>query len=154
MFLFFGIAYIEVFGLARWNSGETHYQNYRNFENALVMLAFMSTGYESHSIDICAITDLRSAESHGTNTCMISRCILNLNMCWRLKHGYSGVEYPFCTNPTKDVPYSDCGSTPWAFALFIVWNVLSMVRALCIISPNDASAEISRAVYLPQHVYW
>jgi voltage-dependent calcium channel len=46
MFIFFGIAYIEVFGLTRWNNFETHFQNYRNFENALVMLAFTSTGYE------------------------------------------------------------------------------------------------------------
>ena len=72
MFIFFGVAHIEVFGLTRWNSGETHYQNYRNLENALIMLAFMSTGYGRHSLGISAAADPRTAESHGINTCMIS----------------------------------------------------------------------------------
>jgi hypothetical protein len=47
LFLFFGIAYTEVFGLTRWNLAETHNENYRSLANALVMLAFMSTGYVS-----------------------------------------------------------------------------------------------------------
>lgn len=45
LFLFFGIADMEVFGLTRWYSAETHAQNYRSLDKALVMLAFMSTGY-------------------------------------------------------------------------------------------------------------
>lgn len=46
LFLFFGILYVEVFGLTRWESAETHDQNYFSLGSALVMLAFMSTGYE------------------------------------------------------------------------------------------------------------
>lgn len=44
LFIFFAIVYVEVFGLTRWGSGETHTQNYRDFFNALLMLIFMSTG--------------------------------------------------------------------------------------------------------------
>lgn len=44
MFLFFSIAYMEVFGLTRWNSAETHNQNYRSLDRSMIMLAFMCTG--------------------------------------------------------------------------------------------------------------
>ncbi|KAF8585271.1 hypothetical protein K439DRAFT_1632798 [Ramaria rubella] len=44
LFLFFAILYVEVFGLTRWESAETHNQNYSSLGKALVMLAFMSTG--------------------------------------------------------------------------------------------------------------
>lgn len=37
--------YMEVFGLTRWESAETHNQNYTTLGKALVMLVFMSTGY-------------------------------------------------------------------------------------------------------------
>lgn len=43
----------------------------------------------------------------------------------------SALEYPRCTILANGD--SDCGSTAWAFTLFIAWNVLSMVGsvALC-----------------------
>ncbi|KAG8875562.1 calcium channel protein [Tulasnella sp. 331] len=44
LFIFFAIVYVEVFGLTRWESAETRYQNYREFSNALIMLAFMCFG--------------------------------------------------------------------------------------------------------------
>lgn len=44
LFIFFGIVFMEVFGLTRWDTAETHNQNYSSFGNALLMLAFMSTG--------------------------------------------------------------------------------------------------------------
>ena len=44
MFLFFGILYVEVFSMTKWNTAETRNQNYANMANALVMLAFMTTG--------------------------------------------------------------------------------------------------------------
>lgn len=44
IFLFFAIVNMEVFGLTRWSSGETHNINFRSLSKALVMLAFMSTG--------------------------------------------------------------------------------------------------------------
>ncbi|KAG9050174.1 calcium channel protein [Tulasnella sp. UAMH 9824] len=81
LFIFFAIVFVEVFGLTRWGSGETHTQNYRDFFNALIMLVFMSTGT---------------------------------------------VSYPACTNSGENDPDSDCGSTGWAYSLFIAWNLLSM----------------------------
>ncbi|CAE6438713.1 unnamed protein product [Rhizoctonia solani] len=44
LFIFYGIVFMEVFGLTRWGGAETHNQNYSSFGNALLMLAFMSTG--------------------------------------------------------------------------------------------------------------
>jgi len=37
--------FIEIFALTKWGSGGTYNQNYQSLGNALVMLAFMSTGY-------------------------------------------------------------------------------------------------------------
>lgn len=45
LFIFFGILFVEVFGLTKWNTAETRVQNYSTMGNALVMLAFMTTGY-------------------------------------------------------------------------------------------------------------
>lgn len=44
LFLFFSILYVEVFSLAKWQSAETRNENYESIGNALVMLAFMSSG--------------------------------------------------------------------------------------------------------------
>ncbi|KAG9004060.1 calcium channel protein [Tulasnella sp. JGI-2019a] len=44
LFIFFAIVFVEVFGLTRWESAETRNQNYREFSNALIMLAFMCFG--------------------------------------------------------------------------------------------------------------
>jgi len=44
LFLFFGILFLETFSMTKWNSLETHTQNYSTMGNALVMLAFMTTG--------------------------------------------------------------------------------------------------------------
>jgi hypothetical protein len=50
LFLFFAILFLEVFGLTKLgNASETRFQNYYQFGNALVMLAFMSTGYFTSS---------------------------------------------------------------------------------------------------------
>ena len=35
------------------------------------------------------------------------------------------VEHPYCVD-NKSYLLSDCGSEPWAYFLFITWNVLSM----------------------------
>ncbi|KAF8151534.1 high-affinity cell membrane calcium channel [Crassisporium funariophilum] len=40
-------------------------------------------------------------------------------------HDYD-LTYPRCTNSPTNKADSDCGSTAWAFALFIAWNLLSM----------------------------
>ncbi|KAG7442714.1 uncharacterized protein BT62DRAFT_1079090 [Guyanagaster necrorhizus] len=43
-FGFFAILYVEVFCLTKWGSAENRNENYSSVVNALVMLAFMSTG--------------------------------------------------------------------------------------------------------------
>ncbi|KAG8696332.1 calcium channel protein [Ceratobasidium sp. 394] len=91
LFVFFAIVFVEVFALTRWDTAENHNQNYSSFGNALLMLAFMSTG-------------------EGWNQYM---------------HDFT-VEYPRCQNSSPEEPDSDCGSTAWAYFLFIAWNILSM----------------------------
>lgn len=44
LFLFFAILYLEVFSMTKWNTGENRHQNYSTLSNALIMLAFMTTG--------------------------------------------------------------------------------------------------------------
>ena len=44
LFLFFAILFVEVFSQTKWNTGETRNMNYSSMANALVMLAFMTTG--------------------------------------------------------------------------------------------------------------
>ncbi|WWD18487.1 hypothetical protein CI109_102939 [Kwoniella shandongensis] len=45
IFIFYAILYLEVFGLTKeGNNSGTRFQNYYSFGNALIMLAFMSTG--------------------------------------------------------------------------------------------------------------
>lgn len=42
----------------------------------------------------------------------------------------STLAYPRCTQVSDGVYQTDCGSTAWAFSMFIAWNLLSMVRAM------------------------
>jgi hypothetical protein len=44
LFLFFGILFLEVFGLTKWNSGENRSQNFSSMGTTLVMLTFFTTG--------------------------------------------------------------------------------------------------------------
>ncbi|KAJ6589250.1 Ion transport protein-domain-containing protein [Mycena capillaripes] len=44
LFLFFGILFLEVFALTKWNSGETRSQNFSTMGSTLVMLTFFTTG--------------------------------------------------------------------------------------------------------------
>ncbi|KAF9005006.1 Ion transport protein-domain-containing protein [Cyathus striatus] len=91
LFMFFGILFLEVFGLTKWGGAETRNQNYYSLGSSLVMLTFQSTG-------------------EGWNQYM---------------HDFD-LTYPRCTNSPTDEAGSDCGSTGWAFSLFIAWNLLSM----------------------------
>lgn len=73
--------------------------------------------------------------------------LLSLILC------ISSLVYPRCTHSTPSDPDSDCGSTGWAFTLFIAWNLLSMVRQ----TDNSDYCELtprSFLVYIRQHVYW
>ena len=47
----------------------------------------------------------------------------------------STISYPRCTKKSSiAADGSDCGSESWAFALFITWNLLSMVRDALLLS--------------------
>ncbi len=73
LFMFFGILFVEVFSLTKWNTAETRDQNYSTMGTALVMLAFMTTGcvspYLWHFFDRLTIT--RILARGGINTCTI-----------------------------------------------------------------------------------
>lgn len=45
LFVFFAILFVEVFSMTKWNTAETRNENYSTMPKALVMLAFMTTGY-------------------------------------------------------------------------------------------------------------
>lgn len=126
LFMFFAILFVEVFALTKWGSGETQDQNYRSMASALVMLAFMSTGY----VPSFVLTRSRLTEEQRRMESIHARLVRLLQSA-RLAINFrvhSMLSYPRCTNPTKDDPDSDCGSVGWAFLLFISWNLLSMVR--------------------------
>lgn len=46
LFIFFAILKVEVFSMTKWGSGENRNQNYSSIGTALVMLSFMSVGYD------------------------------------------------------------------------------------------------------------
>ena len=68
------------------------------------------------------------------NTCTTSGLFNSFHEVMKLKTLSSAIVYPKCTLATDDDPVTDCGSTGWAFALFIAWNILSMVA---INTPTD-----------------
>ena len=130
LFLFFAILYVEVFSMTKWASGESRNQNYSSMPNALLMLAFMTTGCVGSSLQAKWILILRT-ERGGTNTCMTSECPSRASCMPLLTIGSSAIVYPKCTNSSGFNTDSDCGSVGWAFTLFIAWNLLSMVRRRC-----------------------
>lgn len=61
-FGFFAILFVEVFGLTKLGAAETRTQNYNSVANALVMLAFMSTGFVLQSVRSIYDAELQSSE--------------------------------------------------------------------------------------------
>jgi voltage-dependent calcium channel len=133
--MFFGILFMETFSLTKWGVAENHNQNYSTMGKALVMLAFMTSGYvllRVYAEYVHFAPDGHFSVKVGINTCTICEQIL---FC----HGppvfvlltvlCSTHTYPRCTNSIPNVANSDsdCGSTGWAYTLFIAWNILSMV---------------------------
>lgn len=43
-----------------------------------------------------------------------------------LMEDFAQMEPPFCADNSDDMSQNDCGSKPWARALFISWNIISM----------------------------
>jgi len=112
LFLVFAIFYIEVFGLVRWQTQETHNANYYSFGNTLVLLVLQSTGY----VFFVSFPEKAFADSFPAS---------NREGWNQFMHDYAMTEFPRCTESPNYLE-SDCGSSAWAYALFIIWNVLSM----------------------------
>lgn len=89
LYLAFGIAFNQVFGLTRLGPNGSTSINFRTFPNSLVLLFRMSCG-------------------EG----------------WNMVLSDYLVQYPNCyENSDND---SDCGSKPYAYILFISWNIISL----------------------------
>lgn len=67
----------------------------------------------------------------------------------------STLAYPRCTRVSNGVYQTDCGSTAWAFSMFIAWNLLSMVRAMHDRTPSPRTIDriFFCLVHLCQHVH-
>lgn len=59
LFLFFAMLWLEVFALTKWGSGENHNANYQSLGRALVMLAFMSTGFVHFYLSVSLLISLQ-----------------------------------------------------------------------------------------------
>ncbi|KAJ3558247.1 hypothetical protein NM688_g1042 [Phlebia brevispora] len=92
LFLFFGILYVEVFSMTKWNSAETRNGNYSTMPKALVMLAFMTTGegWNQYMHDF-ALEYPRCTNSSGANTdsdCGSEGWSFTLFIAWNLLSMY------------------------------------------------------------------
>ncbi|KAF8962909.1 high-affinity cell membrane calcium channel [Flammula alnicola] len=79
-------------------------------------------------LEVFGLTKWGGAETPTTNystlgSAMVMLAFQSTGEGWnQYMHDYD-LTYPRCTSSPTD---SDCGSTAWAFALFIAWNLLSM----------------------------
>ncbi|KAH8826844.1 Ion transport protein-domain-containing protein [Flagelloscypha sp. PMI_526] len=82
-------------------------------------------------LEVFGLTKWGSGENHNQNyssmgASLVMLAFMSTGEGWnQYMHDYA-IEYPRCTNSGPSNSVSDCGSVVWAFALFILWNVLSM----------------------------
>lgn len=92
LFVFFGILYVEVFGLTKWGQGESRNQNYTTMGSALVMLAFMSVGegwnQYMHDYTISYPRCTNSSPEEPDTDCGSSAWALSLAIAWNLLSMY------------------------------------------------------------------
>ena len=128
LFIFFAILFVEVFGLTKWNTAESRNQNYSAMSKALVMLAFMTSGYVLLGCSrVARFLPEFAAVKAGINTCTTSKYSLLQSFLSLSNQARSTITYPRCTDSSPAEQDSDCGSVGWAYTLFIAWNILSMV---------------------------
>ena len=129
LFIFFAILFVEVFGLTKWGGVETPVANYSSLGSAMVMLAFQSVGSVlSFLLCFMILTFDHGIARVGISICTISMLFFITECLVFGPYGLlSDLTYPRCTNSLVNKADTDCGSTPWAFGLFIAWNLLSMV---------------------------
>ncbi|KAL0565893.1 calcium channel protein [Marasmius crinis-equi] len=72
-------------------------------------------------VEVFGLTKWGSGENVNQNYSSISSALVMLSF---MSTGM--LEYPRCTNSSESEQESDCGSTSWAFVLFIAWNIMSM----------------------------
>ncbi|KAI6144232.1 Ion transport protein-domain-containing protein [Pisolithus tinctorius] len=87
----------------------------------LVVFLFFAIMY----LEVFGMTKWFSGESNTQNYQSMGSALLMLEGWNQYMHDYATV-YPRCTYTTGDIAETDCGSTAWAFSLFIAWNLLSM----------------------------
>lgn len=83
------------------------------------------------NMEVFSMTKWGSAETRNQNYTSLGRAIVMLIFMstgegWNQYMHDFDLEYPRCTNLNASMSESDCGSTAWAFSLFIAWNLLSM----------------------------
>lgn len=77
------------------------------------------------------LTKWYSAETHTQNyqtmgSALVMLAFMSTGEGWnQYMHDFT-LSYPRCTIKPNMLVETDCGSTPWAFSLFIAWNLLSM----------------------------
>ncbi|BGP38716.1 calcium channel protein [Rhodotorula kratochvilovae] len=86
--------------------------------------------YAIFYLEMFGLTRWESAETRTSNyytffNTMILLALQSTGEGWNeYMHNYT-TEWPFCT-ASSNYLFDDCGSSGWAYALFITWNVLSM----------------------------
>ncbi|KAF8840292.1 hypothetical protein BDN67DRAFT_996862 [Paxillus ammoniavirescens] len=93
----------------------------------LILFLFFAIMY----MEVFGTTKWYSAETSTQNYQTMGSTLLMLAFMstgegWnQYMHDYT-LTYPRCTQVSQGPSQTDCGSTTWAFSLFIAWNVLSM----------------------------
>ncbi|WFD25877.1 calcium channel protein [Malassezia nana] len=81
-------------------------------------------------VEVFGLTKWGDNETHAKNLSTLWGTLIFLSMTstgegWNsYMHDY-GVQSPLCT-PSNNYLSTDCGSVPWAYFLFISWNIISM----------------------------
>ncbi|KAG0695689.1 Ion transport protein-domain-containing protein [Suillus ampliporus] len=77
------------------------------------------------------LTKWYSAETHTQNyqtmgSALVMLAFMSTGEGWNQYMHDFALAYPRCTIESNKLVETDCGSTPWAFSLFIAWNLMSM----------------------------
>ncbi|TFK38523.1 high-affinity cell membrane calcium channel [Crucibulum laeve] len=83
------------------------------------------------NVEVFGLTKWGGAENRNQNyfslgSAMVMLAFQSTGEGWNQYMHDFDLTYPRCTNSGVDESESDCGSTEWAFTLFIAWNLLSM----------------------------
>ncbi|KAH6905112.1 high-affinity cell membrane calcium channel [Coprinopsis sp. MPI-PUGE-AT-0042] len=92
LFIFFGILFVEVFGLTKWGDAETRSTNMRSLGAAMVMLAFQSTGegwnQYMHDFDLTYPRCTSAPDAITSSDCGSTNWSFGLFIAWNLLSMY------------------------------------------------------------------